>query len=202
MLSDFFNLQLSTCHNFGNMKRGRGDTLTGGTNDVNPQLLTFPSLFQASVNTFVELKYPLPINRYSARAGKSVVFEVLKCYLNGPILDTNPSAGGNRPNATLQLSTRPAIAVDNSDPACFAYLNNTWNGAFTAGGSYQTMIQEPTTIDLTDGAGHGFLVATDAIYLQGNTTAFAGPGTWHVKILYRFKEVKLEEYIGIVQSQS
>lgn len=63
--------------------------------------------------------------------------------------------------------------------------------------------------DLTDGAGHGILVATDNIYLsvQTSLTAYNGSsadeiiGFCFADLIYRFKEVKLQEYIGIVQSQ-
>lgn len=63
--------------------------------------------------------------------------------------------------------------------------------------------------DLTDGAGHGVLIATDNIFLNvqvtnaafNNVTADAISATFNCDILYRFKEVKLQEYIGIVQSQ-
>lgn len=55
--------------------------------------------------------------------------------------------------------------------------------------------------DLTDGAGHGIIVATDNIYV---TLFSAGTGVAaevDVKIMYRFKNVALAEYIGVVQSQ-
>lgn len=63
--------------------------------------------------------------------------------------------------------------------------------------------------DLTDGAGHGLLVATDNIFLSVQTTniAFVGEsadsivGFVAADLIYRFKEVALAEYIGIVQSQ-
>jgi hypothetical protein len=62
--------------------------------------------------------------------------------------------------------------------------------------------------DLTDGAGHGILVATDNIWLTGQLIV-AAPGGISViasgvvfcDIFYRFKKVTLQEYIGIVQSQ-
>lgn len=62
--------------------------------------------------------------------------------------------------------------------------------------------------DLTDGAGHGVLIATDNIYFTLYSTCSAtGTATTSVQanatlaLLYRFKRVNLQEYIGIVQSQ-
>lgn len=59
--------------------------------------------------------------------------------------------------------------------------------------------------DLTDQAGHGLLVATDNIYLNvwmdsTGAQVITNPAvvcTLH----YRLKEIGLQEYIGIVQSQ-
>ena len=62
----------------------------------------------------------------------------------------------------------------------------------------------PTLRDLTDGAGHGILVATDSIFLTGYVPSnwyTNGTNTVFVKLLYRWKDVSLAEYIGIVQSQ-
>lgn len=56
--------------------------------------------------------------------------------------------------------------------------------------------------DLTDGAGHGYLVATDSIFARLSSTLTGLTNTADVRLLYRFKEVPLAEYIGIVQSQS
>lgn len=56
-------------------------------------------------------------------------------------------------------------------------------------------------MDLTDEAGHGILVATDNLYFV-NYSAGTGATNGMVYVLtYRFKDVSLEEYIGIVQSQ-
>lgn len=71
-------------------------------------------------------------------------------------------------------------------------------------------MQNPDWHDLTDGAGHGVLVATDNIWLSilaTAATADAGENavlnvaSSNCDLFYRFKEVTLQEYIGIVQSQ-
>jgi hypothetical protein len=60
---------------------------------------------------------------------------------------------------------------------------------------------EPLVLDVTDGAGHGVLIATDSIYAQVNSANTATTNTVYFKLLYRFKEVNIIEYVGIVQSQ-
>jgi hypothetical protein len=54
---------------------------------------------------------------------------------------------------------------------------------------------------LTDQAGHGYLVATDNIYLALRTITTAQVNSFICRITYRFKEVSLAAYVGIVQSQ-
>jgi len=74
-------------------------------------------------------------------------------------------------------------------------------GSFTAGGTAWTTETEPYHDDLTDGAGHGVLVATDQIYCQISSSSTGAAQTCAGKIWYRWKNVGLAEYIGIVQSQ-
>lgn len=59
----------------------------------------------------------------------------------------------------------------------------------------------PIVRDFTDGAGHGVIVATDQLFYFFDTVGFGAPVAFWMRIWYRFKEVTLEEYIGIVQSQ-
>lgn len=76
-------------------------------------------------------------------------------------------------------------------------------GAFTAAGSLSNVYNQMLEMDLTDGAGHGLLLATNSIFMQGDTTLFTpAVAVFDCKMLYRFKTVDILEYVGIVQSQS
>jgi len=68
--------------------------------------------------------------------------------------------------------------------------------------SGQFVSNEPFEQDLTDGDGHGILVATDNIFAQINSVTTSLTNVCDIKIMYRWKNVSLQEYIGIVQSQS
>jgi len=59
----------------------------------------------------------------------------------------------------------------------------------------------PKVIDLTDGMGHGILVASDYFFVQVDSDGIGAVITTYFKLLYRIKNVALTEYIGIVQSQ-
>lgn len=182
------------------MKRGRGDSVTGGTGDYSPQLLTV-AITMTGANTYTESSIPLPQNRFQIKKGKSIVVEVLKTIWDLPVKDNNPGAAGEASLALAQLSTISLAAISSAETHVFAYAQKEYRGAFTAAGSYAAVIHEPFVLDTTDGAGHGFLVATDNIFLAANTSNFTAAATMVCKILYRFKEIGLEEYIGIVQGQ-
>lgn len=96
--------------------------------------------------------------------------------------------------STSDLSTTAAAW---SDPHVFAMFEQV--SRITTSGSWVT--ERLLEMDLTDGAGHGYLVATDQIFAQVVSTTTSNSNTVSYKILYRWKNVGLAEYVGIVQSQ-
>lgn len=183
------------------MKRGRGkDQLTGGSQDVNPQEMTF-ELTMTGADTPTIGKLNLPIPRLPTKEGRNLVIELLWCQF----YDLNavfPGAGnvattvaGVTTNVVAPLTQEAAIG----DPKHLSVWNHKLYtiGAAANVGELTCFFEE----DLTDGAGHGLLVASDALYffLYSIATGQARHFMW--RLGYRFKEVSLVEYIGIVQSQ-
>lgn len=183
------------------MAKRRVDTLTGGTGDVSPQILT-ASITLTAANTFTEGTIALPQNRFQTRPDKAVVIEVLKIYWYMPDFDANPAAGGTILLARAQIGTASNTTIQFGNPKNLFAVEKSLQGAFTAAGTYGSFFSEPLVVDYTDNAGHGVLVAVDLAYFSATTAGMATAGVFPVKILYRFKEVTLSEYIGIVQSQS
>lgn len=182
------------------MKRSRND-LTGGSGDINPQWLTFNAITQSAANTYTESSINLPINRFQNPKGRSIVMEALKVEFTLPTIDSNSAAGGDLKTCSIQLTPSSSSAINTSDPKVLAQYSRQFRGAFTAGGTYSVVENNPECIDLTDGNGHGVLVATDTLFLGVNTVGYGTAASFACRILYRFKIVTLEEYIGIVQSQ-
>lgn len=178
------------------------ESLTGGTFDVSPQLLSV-QIQQVAANTYAEGTIVVPINRFAVAPTEAVVMEILKTYWNLSELDANPAAGGDVRFIHAVLSTRasPALLPFNS-PFVISAAEKVYRGAFTAAGSYAVTSNEPIIQDLSDGAGHGVLVATDQLLIGLNTQGYTAVASANMKILYRFKKIGLAEYIGIVQSQS
>ena len=182
-------------------KRRRRDTLTGGTNDVNPQYMNL-SLTQSGADTFTQSATQIPIQRL-ATMGRAQVMEVLKVYFQTSDI-TVGAAGTTARQVTAALTTKSfSAAVALNEPTCFAIYQKGVTNAFSAGGTGSIAQEfEPFIYDLTDGAGHGFLVASDNIYLQVSSANSGAANVANVKILYRWKDVSVQEYVGIVQSQS
>ena len=176
--------------------------LTGGTGDVNPQFLN-AIYSEGAAHTWSTGHLAIPITKLPIAKGRANVFEVLK------VMWDAPSWGDYSATQTLRggravLYVGPALAALPSfgNSRVIALMEQMYIGAFTALGSFADSTAQPLIQDLTDGAGHGVLIATDDINFgilgfSSNTIAM----TFSVKILYRIKSVGLIEYLGIVQSQ-
>ena len=127
--------------------------------------------------------------------------EILKVAWYLPEWDANPAAGGSVGSVSAQLGTISQGGINALFPQNVSIVGRNWRGAFTAAGTYEAVSDNPMTQDVSDGDGHGVLVATDNLFLDMVTGNFAGTTAVQCRILYRWKEVSLEEYIGIVQSQ-
>jgi hypothetical protein len=188
--------------------------LTGGTLDVNPQWWTLGKIRQTGPNTVITEAILVPVNRYpQGKSGRVNVIEVLKVMWETFVYPLWPDNGGvNLGGMTATLSTRnpggnyPVL----EDPSVIDIVVKDWYTSGSTGPETRTAAttwvdEEPIIHDLTDGAGHGILIASDQIYVTLATNTMSNNAEHlaevKVKILYRYKQVSLTEYIGIVQSQ-
>lgn len=180
------------------MKRG----LTGGTGDVNPQffVMTAP---QSAADTTTTTAFNIPIQRLPS--GKSAqVMEILKFIVDFPTMPVIAATTESGDNMVCAVTTKSfgTTAVTSNEPTLLLFGRVQRFGAFTAGGSFGYQAASmPMVVDLTDGAGHGYLVATDQLYVQVQSAGTGQSNTCNVRVLYRWKNVGLNEYVGIVQSQ-
>lgn len=178
--------------------------LTGGTKDVNPQWAVI-TVTQVANDVTLTGSFPVPINRLGGSTAQMVVIiEVLRLYWHFsdlPIINT-PGETINEIRGTLSTSSGAAVNLAYGDPTVVNAAQIRRFGAFTALGTYMDHASLiPIEQDMTDGAGHGFLVASDSIFLQTQSTGTGLTNSCTCRILYRFKRVALVEYIGILQSQ-
>jgi len=170
----------------------RRTTLTGGTGDVSPQFANFTAT-QSGADTTTTTSFAVPIQRLPA-GNQAQVMEVLKIFwrIAGTVVETDNTVSG-----FFSTTSFGTTATNFAEPRVFGHVFRSVN--ITTSG--QIVVQEPYVQDLTDGAGHGVLIATDNIFLQVVSGTTSATNTIYAKILYRWKNVPLAEYIGIVQSQ-
>lgn len=167
--------------------------LTGGTGDVNPQLLNL-TVTQTAADTTTTLEQPLPVPRIGVRKGRSIVVEII--WIQWNFADFVTPAGVNVSYTGILSTASTAFTV--TDTRSFAIKDIEMLASAAPDRNFR---QRSYRQDFTDRAGHGFLVATDSIFLTLASSASTGTNSVNCKIAYRFKEVALEEYIGIVAGQ-
>lgn len=184
------------------MAKRSKDTLTGGSHDVNPQWMT-GRVTQSAADVTTTAPFRLPRQVLPGAQGRALVMEVLRVWFDTPAGTTTaaaPAAYGFKVALTTKDFGTTSVPTD--EPTLFAYHQKEIVNAFTAAGTFWFISNEPFVLDLTDGQGHGVLVATDSIFFQLNSITATGViNAATFKILYRWKEIGLAEYIGIVQSQ-
>jgi len=146
----------------------------------------------------------MPIAKIGFAKTKAQIIEVLKVYFNigsedyangaDRIMWAFLSTNTNRTN--LGTSAVGTSVQDFDDPRTFAFakVENT----FTTSGMSQTNIQ---TVDLTDSNGNGVLIGVDRIAFVYSGVGQATSISASCKVLYRYVNVGIQEYVGIVQGQ-
>ncbi len=189
-------------------KRGRdgrftSDTLTGGTGDVKPQwlIINIPAAAGLDDYSVVETSIPRIILGQRDRA---TIMEILRVDWYPMIADIQDV----QRTVSCFLSTRLVRAQDsttslglfaNDQASQLSFAGVVINrNVVTTGGSSVTL---PMSIDTTDGAGNGMLIATDSIFSTVGALDNAAVSVSGVHILYRMTDVGITEYVGIVQSQ-
>lgn len=162
------------------------------------QYITVTQGVQATANDAISTEVSLPIIRLQTTS-QATIIEILKVNVcpHGPV----GTIGGDETFAFAISTAEPDLTSDITvfqDPTTI-WFRKDYLALLTSGAAPFTF----TELDLTDGDGHGKLVATDSFYLYFDTTGAAAAAVYTVtwKIWYRFVSVKLVEYLGIVQSQ-
>lgn len=184
-------------------KRSRGSgTLTGGTGDVNPQW--FNTGLGAINGTYQDVATVLPRERLPY-GGKSQVMEVLKVEFSPSGASVLNATAGTNSAARTYVTTTTFGTTEPTSAQNSGKVLAKWRVELpsTGAGATNEVYEGPFVVDCTDGAGHGMLIATDSIFVGSIQTGATSPinGSINVRLMYRWKNVGLQEYIGIVQSQ-
>ncbi len=180
-----------------------GGSLTGGTGDVKPQVITIALVNSTLVDQYSSLVFSVP-RIIMGSVNSATIMELLKVWFYVGLENTADEAFTTvgalsttfirAQDSTVTLANLAGNAVF---PTVFAYTVQRLNVS-TNGGNTSTF---PMTIDLTDNNGNGVLIATDQLFVTTGMLGNAVVSDSVVKILYRMVNVGITEYVGIVQSQ-
>lgn len=154
----------------------------------------------ATTDTGLVSSFNAPIPRINVRGRTSTVMEFLK--MEGTIIPgTIAVSAGNEYCLAIKssnaLQASPVALLADPSVLALAFVDLVTNGA-----PESTTVLPKFDIDLTDGDGHGVLFAGDNLFVEfitANTTAHNAVA--NVRILFRFQEISVEDYVGIVQGQ-
>lgn len=184
--------------------------LTGGTGDVNPNIFRFATLTSTALGSSERVVAATPLNAFNNVAGnRATVMEVLKVFFTNR---TTFSTGLGQSFAFMNFmlaSSRNVAAADVQQgwaaPQCVGYKQIRQNIQATG-----STLSEPNgfetswEVDVTDGAGHGILIAGPEVEFvtlaEVIGAATMSASTRQCAFLYRFKDVPLQEYMGILAS--
>lgn len=141
----------------------------------------------------------IPINKIQGKAGSATIIEILWAEIypeQFPTVASNSLAVGIA-TSDLTIATSDTSGYTAFGSALGAFV---WVAGFTTSG--YNSFKFPGIINFSTNDGHGILVATDRLFLSADTAAWGSTLELTVKIFYRFVTVSLQEYVGIVQSQS
>lgn len=179
------------------MSKRRGtDQLTGGSGDVNPQTMII-RVAQTGADANTMVVQPLPLPRIPVKPNRQLLIELLKVKFTIAAIQ-----GGTINHVILNLTTNPTVLATEdaifTDPRSISTFYRISTFATAVGFSINNGEE---VYDLTDASGHGILIGTDNINLQLFSAGTNLTNIGYARLEYRFKDVSLQEYVGIVQSQ-
>lgn len=166
--------------------------------DKAPNYFTISSL-QTGNDTTTVTTVNLP-NASIPTQGSVTIIELIKINLSQMTAWTTIDVGdGWTVGLDTSTPTTTSTTTACAHPSCLWFYTVKPGSTMTSavgGGFFESKL-----FDLTDGDGHGLLVATDVLNFFNMSTATGIANQWVAKVWYKWRRVTIEEYVGIVQSQ-
>lgn len=167
--------------------------MTGGTGDLNPQFLNF-QVVESAANTFTEAEIAIPVLRVGQSSTRAQVIELLRADVFVP-----PGDGADASQTSYQLTYRSRVTLGTYADDEVLVRETRSNAGAAAAGAYQTWSTK--SYNFTDEAGHGVIMGVNRIFLAVQGTSETAAITLGMRILYRFKNVGLNEWFGLAIQQ-
>lgn len=161
--------------------------------DVFLNVLT-AEIAQSGANAWTTMEIPLPVPRLRTESkGEVQVIEIFRVLLNP---NWDDISDGSRCSGFLMLKDLPADPGLSSDVVALTSFEFDADGA-----DRNTVAKEPNVHELHDYDGHGYLVATDSLWLAMSSNGQTALQTCSLRIFWRYRNIKLAEFLGMLQSQ-
>jgi hypothetical protein len=166
---------------------------TNGNLDLYPNFMSGRVTLSAA-NTYTTVTVNTPIPRLKTTQGRATVMELLWCDF---YIDTIDLIGnGDAVQFQMSIGSVPTGVLFTNDTR--TVFNAAWEVGFvTSGMSYY---QRHHRWDFQSQDGYGYLLAADSFHMSGASAGQAAANVFDWKLYYRFVDIPLSEFVGIVQS--
>lgn len=177
-------------------KRRRNNNGNGKRVDVFPNFMT-GRISQTVVNEFVTTLVNTPIPRIqTTRSGqRATVMELLWIEVMFPTIDMKAAPDVNY-TFQMVIGTTPAIIIPFNNPRVFMSKRIDTH-IITQGGGFT---EQPYRYDMESKDGHGYLLAAETFHTSFFTVLSDQLNDAEWRMFYRFIDIPLSEFIGLVQS--
>jgi len=165
----------------------------GGIKDQFPNFMS-GRITQSDANNFVTAQVNTPIPRLKTQGGKATVMELLWVDIRASNFDL--TAAGDNFQFQMTLGTVQAGILGWNDTRVFVFKSIHQEG----GASGLSIFEQTLRYSFQDNMGFGYLLAADSFRTSGDSGGQATALQFDWKLFYRFVDIPLSEFIGIVQS--
>ena len=148
----------------------------------------------SAANTFTTQQVFTPIPRLKVTGNKATVMELL--WIDTEWVGTDLVASGDFLQVGFSIGSVPTAVLGLDDPRTIITSFKEFS-ALTSGGNF---LETPSRAELQSQDGFGSLLASDAFHVSGLTAGMAGASSIRWRMYYRFVEITVAEFVGLVQS--
>lgn len=163
------------------------------TKDKFPNFMS-GKLTLSAANTFTTDQIFTPIPRLKTTGNKATVMELL--WVDILVSNTDFLAAGDDLNFQMAMGSIQTAPLDFNDTRVF--MAKFAEHSFVTSG--MTTLTWPQRYDFQSQDGYGYLLASDSFRVSATSTGQAGALIFNWRLNYRFVDIPLSEFIGIVQS--
>jgi hypothetical protein len=158
----------------------------------------FPNYFDgrldlSAANTFTSTIINLPVPRRLMGGGSQTIIEL--CWVDIIYDDIDLAMPGDALVFCLSTGSTPLVLPEFGEDSNIILQTR----IETNDGSGNLV--QPQRIEMQDRAGYGFLVASERMIASGISGGQAAAVSFKFRVYYRYVEVGIEEYVGLVQSR-